>query len=545
MRLLLPIALAAGTFLVAPVGAQAPACCLEVVPAFVEPHQFLVNVTVKTPLARKNQQRLAVAVNFPADFEVDDDLQLRPFGDVKCERRTHDVAGTNFTRNSFDCSSAYSDFFFAQFRIRTAHSNEEPAAPSARLFETWCPEAKHYCPTPEQLPDESGTITIFGISVSTTTLIIVCSCIGVVLGIALFLFCRWHARRKHEKGVIEIEQARRKGEDVESQLKTRSTGVALPTQEKVLQRTRSIKSDDDILASVKVEDLEGGGAVRTEEPSGTIQRSTSKMAMARSLSQYGSNSELHKALTMVPLHKRDDYGNERRANTIGGWTTTKKVPDSTILVIKEPKPATSTAPDAPPKASADDDNAPLSEAAKPEIKVSVVPFIGAGKPLGPASAEPPATKPPLLSPPVSVPPAKPMLSQSSFSVAPLPPGPSAAPSSKPAPSSRPAALAQPVSLGRKDVPEGAPSAAEPVPVPAPASAPAAVPTETAASSPRLGLAASPAASPKLGTVHRSSTKKPRRPATANEYVLAYVPAAMVRAQSSKRPPNARPSDGSV
>lgn len=93
------------------------ACCLESTPSFFEPHTFLVNVTLRTALAKRNQNRLPAVVVFPDEYTVSGDLTLRPYGDVQCTRRSAIPAGTtggNASRNWFDCASQYSEFFFAQ-----------------------------------------------------------------------------------------------------------------------------------------------------------------------------------------------------------------------------------------------------------------------------------------------------------------------------------------------------------------------------------------------------------------------------------------------
>lgn len=180
---------------------------------------------------------------------------------------------------------------------------------------------------------------------STTTLIIVCTIIGVVLGLAIFLLMRWKARRAHERGLVEIEQARRRGEDVESQLKSRAAvGIAIGPEKSLLQRTKSGGfKDEEVLTTVRL-DGDESAPMRSPplvEPPGasiTVQRSLSKHALARSMSQYGSNSELNKALDMVPLHQQRQ---ERRA-TMTNWASSKRLPESTILVIKDPRPPTPT-----------------------------------------------------------------------------------------------------------------------------------------------------------------------------------------------------------
>jgi len=86
-------------------GAEASAegsCCLEVTPAYHAPRTFLVNVTARTNVAKRNQNALPVAVVFPDAYTVSDDLTMRPFGDVKCSRRSNPPAGSsggNASRN--------------------------------------------------------------------------------------------------------------------------------------------------------------------------------------------------------------------------------------------------------------------------------------------------------------------------------------------------------------------------------------------------------------------------------------------------------------
>lgn len=127
MRLAKTAMLAAGALAAAmPASAETttePACCLEVAEDAAGAGTFLVNVTVRTNEAKRNQNRLPTVVVFDDALDVSDDLTMRPFGVVDCTRRKQAPPGTtgnNASHNYFECTSQYSDFFFAQVRSRLA-----------------------------------------------------------------------------------------------------------------------------------------------------------------------------------------------------------------------------------------------------------------------------------------------------------------------------------------------------------------------------------------------------------------------------------------
>lgn len=359
---------------------------------------------------------------------------------------------------------------------------------------------------------------------STTTLIIVSCVVGVALGLAVFLFCRWKARRGHEKGIEEVEEARQRGEDYESQLKSRSAGIALPPGKGLLQRTKSgNQSDPDILSTVKLEELESAlnaVSAAAQQAATTVQRSASKMALARSQSQYGSNSELHKALSMVPLHKQNtEYGAQERRATMGSWASSKKLPESTILVIKDAKPPTPTTP-----SSAEMVAAPTTDTLKRTVSSQEQSVVAAAPPAptAPAKVAAPLREPVKSNLPISTTTARPITPARSahqlpvVSLASSTAG-TASPSSRP-PIAKSSALNQPVSLGNK---------------PAPGS-PTLLPPAARVSSPQLLSGSELSDQTARSTLKRTQPRPAAR--SGNEYVLAYVPVSMVRGQTAGRKP---------
>ncbi|RKO93645.1 hypothetical protein BDK51DRAFT_39094 [Blyttiomyces helicus] len=136
-------------------------CCYTAVPTFLQPFQFLLNVTLSSSDGVGNLFYVEVA--FLQNYTMGPQPFAAPLGTVKCSQGTQSLVNISLpVTNRFQCTSQYATVFSAQFSMTTPGNSN--GSPSVTVFNRGTNGTYYectqqvYCAPAIQAPSENGNL---------------------------------------------------------------------------------------------------------------------------------------------------------------------------------------------------------------------------------------------------------------------------------------------------------------------------------------------------------------------------------------------------